>query len=198
MNKLKFVWAMQPSHILKHKIQLFFSLSFDFIFLFSFLNLSCFCFSGAWLLYLLLIFRQIYTNKHFWNRFERFICKSPSKGFLFSAKTIINIFDAARVQNSYIHNEKIKTNRKIKLWKFSMRLFHDECLTILLKNSQYVMELNENMFVIYFEWRRMILVLTVPKLFMWISFSLSIPLYWLYCNIWHRIHYGYIFFRLGQ
>lgn len=94
-------------------------------FFFFFLNLSCFCFSGAWL-YLLLIFRQIYTNKHFWNRFERFICKSPSKGFLFSAKTIINIFDAARVQNSYIHNEKIKKNRKIKLWKFSMRLFHDE------------------------------------------------------------------------
>lgn len=50
-----------------------------------------------------------------------------------------------------------------------MRLFHDELKstlmsTIPLKNSQYVMELNENMFAIYFEWRRMILVLTVPNI----------------------------------
>lgn len=195
MNKLRFVWAMQPSHILKHKIQLFFSLSLDFIFLFFF-NLSCFCFSGAWL-YLLLIFRQIYTNKHFWNRFERFICKSPSKGFLFSAKTIISIFDAARVQNSYIYNEKkkISENQIVKMFYATIPRWMS---TIPLKNSQYVMELNENMFAIYFEWRRMILVLTVPNIFMWISFSLSIPLYWLYCNIWHHIHYGYIFFRLWQ
>lgn len=162
MNKLKFVWAMQPSHILKHKIQLFFSLSFNFIFLF-FLNLSCFCFSGAWL-YLLLIFRQIYTNKHFWNRFERFICKSPSKGFLFSAKTIINIFDAARVQNSYIHNEKIKKKSENQIVKIFYATIPRWMSTILLKNSQYVMELNEYMFVIYFEWRRMIFVFGVQIL----------------------------------